>query len=164
MLSQGEPPGRAVASARVMIMKKYIHYGPEPFDRDLIEPIRNRQYFTKPWGGLWASPVDAEFGWKQWCEQENFARHRFGHSFIFTLSPEAKVLTISSSLDLHDLPLAGDSLLDEVQLDFEELVRQGYDAVELELSRDGKLYWALYGWDCDSIVILNRDVIVEVSE
>ena len=145
-------------------MKKYIHYGHEPFDRSLISPIRNRDYFTKPWGGFWASPVDAPFGWKQWCERENFAQHRFGCSFTFTLSPEAKVLTISSTLDLRGLP-RGDTFgldLGMVCLDFEELVKQGYDAVELELSRDWELYWALYGWDCDSIVILNRDVIVEV--
>lgn len=140
-------------------MKKYIHYGHESFDRDLIQPIKNRQYFTKPWGGFWASPVDAKFGWKQWCERENFAQHRFGYSFTFTLSPEAKVLTISSTLDLSGLPLTGPSLVDEVQLDFEELLRRGYDAVELELSRDWELYFSMYGWDCDSIVILNPDVI-----
>lgn len=145
-------------------MKKYIHYGAEPFNRDLIVPIRNRLYFTKPWGGLWASPVDAPFGWKQWCEREGFALDRFVHSFTFTLSPEAKVLTISSRLNMHGLP-RGDSLgldLGMVCLDFEELRRQGYDAVELELSCDWELYFALYGWDCDSIVILNPDVIVEV--
>lgn len=148
------------------MQKTYIHYGYEPFDRDLIQPIRNRDYFTKPWGGFWASPVDAEFGWKQWCEREQFALDRFVHSFTFTLSPEAKVLTIGSTLDLHGLP-RGDTLgldMGMVCLDFEELLRQGYDAVELELSRDWELYWELYGWDCDSIVILNPDIIVEVKE
>ena len=146
--------------------KTYIHYGHEPFDRGLIQPIKNREYFTKPRGGFWASPVDAEFGWKQWCEREHFALDRFVHSFKFTLSPEAKVLTIGSKLDLHGLP-RGDTFgldLGMVCLDFEELVKQGYDAVELELSRDWDLYWDLYGWDCDSIVILNPDIIVEVEE
>lgn len=89
--------------------------------------------------------MDAPFGWKQWCEREAFALHRFGYSFTFTLSPEAKVLTISSTLDLHGLPHGGNFGLDlgMVCLDFEELLRQGYDAVELELSRDWELYWEL---------------------
>lgn len=148
------------------MQKTYIHYGHEPFDRSLIQPIRNCEYFTKPWGGPWASPVDAPFGWKQWCEREEFALHRFVHSFTFTLSPEAKVLTIGSTLDLHGLPHGGNFGLDlgMVCLDFEELLRRGYDAVELELSRDWELYWKLYGWDCDSIVILNPNIIVEVTE
>lgn len=145
--------------------KKYIHYGHKNFDREKFGNIRNYKGFTKPYGGFWASPVDAEFGWKEWCEREDFRECSLGCSFTFTLSPEAKVLYIDDVGKLNGLPEAEyEFALSEWRLlDFEKLLEQGYDAVEMNLSSDGRLYWALYGWDCDSILILNPD-IVEVLE
>ena len=46
-----------------------------------------------------------------------------------------------------------------VYLDFEEMLRNGIDAVYVEISSDNRLYWALYGWDCDSIVVMNPAVV-----
>ena len=28
--------------------------------------------WNKPYGGLWASDINAKYGWKSWCEDENF--------------------------------------------------------------------------------------------
>ena len=145
--------------------KKYIHYGHKHFDRTLFIPIRNCPSFTKPHGGLWASPVDAEFGWKEWCKQEDFRECNLNNSFTFTLSENARVLTILSVAGAKCLPQVRNefALPWWVIPDFEKLVEQGYDAIELKLSNDWGLYQALYGWDCDSIVVLNPDVIMEVS-
>jgi hypothetical protein len=146
--------------------KKYIHYGHKSFDRNRFAPIRNRRCFTKPDGGLWASPVDAEFGWKQWCDENEFRECNMKNSFTFTLTPEARVLRIDTTGVLDALPQIKDefSYPGWCQLDFEKLLEQGYDAVELVLSANYQLYWTLYGWDCDSIVVMNPDVIVEVSK
>ncbi len=52
-----------------------------------------------------------------------------------------------------------------ITLDFEELSKS-YDGIELHLSEEetedifNGLYWKLYGWDCDSILIFNKDIIV----
>ena len=46
-------------------------------------------------------------------------------------------------------------------LDFEKLSKE-YDAIEVFISKDEQLYWDLYGWDCDSILIMNSDIIEEV--
>ena len=46
-------------------------------------------------------------------------------------------------------------------LNFERLLADGVDAVEVEID---KLYYALYGWDCDSILIMNPDIIVDIKE
>ena len=54
------------------------------------------------------------------------------------------------------------SAVEWVFIDFEKLAEQGWDAVEVKISNDMRLYWALYGWDCDSILIMNPDVVVEV--
>ena len=45
--------------------------------------------------------------------------------------------------------------------DFEKMKENGIDAIFVEISNDHRLYWALYGWDCDSIVVMNPDIIVE---
>lgn len=154
-------------------MKRYIHYGHDRFIPEHFTPIRNRQYFSKPFGGLWASPVDAEYGWKDWCEAENFRECREDNSFTFTLAPVARVLYVAGRSDLKGLPRTGDmeSILGGmydvdnpyslVSLDFERLRNDGWDAVEV--TDINRLYWALYGWDCDSILVMNPDII-EVVE
>lgn len=150
---------------------KYIHYGHVEFDKGIMfVPIENVEYFTKPRGGFWASPVDSQYGWKEWCESNNFCTSRLCKSVTFALSDNAKVFHIRSVDDLENLPrqnLELDVGVDMVYLDFERMADLGYDAVELHLSEelpdshgflDG-LYWKLYGWDCDSILIMNPDVV-----
>ena len=55
--------------------------------------------------------------------------------------------------------------------DFEKCIDQGIDAVELCIYGDEydcddyfELHNSLYGWDCDSIVILNPNAVIPVSD
>ena len=68
-------------------VREYIHYGSKKLHK--IKPIKNQPYFPKPEGGLWASPVDAPFGWKEWCEREHFRKNSEENSFKFL--PKQKV-------------------------------------------------------------------------
>ena len=43
-------------------------------------------------------------------------------------------------------------------LDFEKLAEQ-YDAIKVSISSDYRLYRALTGWDCDSILIMTPDIV-----
>lgn len=143
----------------------YIHYGHKQFLRSNFREIKNRK-FTKPHGGLWASDVAAEYGWKTWCEDNQFRDCTEENAFYFNLAPETNVLHIRSLEDLEDLPANRDGqswLLKAKCLDFEMLKELGCDAIELHLSSDYRLYWELYGWDCDSILILNPEVVEEVT-
>ena len=119
----------------------------------------------QPKGGLWASDVEAEYNWKDWCEEEEFRDCKEKDSFSFVLSDNAKVLYINSVDDLKLLPKADDkfgiNFSSWILLDFEKLA-ETYDAVEVSISSDFDLYYQLYGWDFDSIVVMNPDVIVEV--
>ena len=156
------------------MMKEYIHYGNKSYDPEKFNEIKNRKScIPKPIGGMWASAVDAQYGWKQWCENNDFRECNEDNSFKFTLSEDAKVLHIYNTKTLEDLPMQEleewqiSSITKTYYLDFEKL-KEEYDAIELHLSEeeidedfnfmDG-LYYALYGWDCDSILIMNPDII-----
>ena len=42
-------------------------------------------------------------------------------------------------------------------------MRQGVDAMWVDISADRDLYMELYGWDCDSIVVFNPDIIEQIE-
>lgn len=151
-------------------MERYIHYGADAFDPKKFLPIKNAVWGrNKPEsGGLWASRTDAKFGWKDWCESEEFHLGRLRQKFTFTLSDDARVLHLFSVDDLKKIPKSKKTLFHASWIipDFEKAM-ETYDAIELHLSEEVRddpyadgLYYALYGWDCDSILIMNPDVII----
>lgn len=152
--------------------KKYIHYGHEKFDRKLFAPVRNGTKLNKPDGGLWASPVDAERGWYEWCKSNEFVLGRLKTSFEFELSQNARVLKLTPD-NVWDLPEDKNGFFRRTprgerdffsmveSVDFEALARE-WDVLECSLTEYPELYWSLYGWDCDCILVLNPEVIVDV--
>lgn len=161
-------------------MKTYIHYGNDHYDPNMFCMIANDPNFTKPYGGLWASPVDALFSWRDWCCDEKFNLHTLKKHFKFTLKETANVLHIHSKEDLKDLPVIENRYSElgdgRVFLDFEKLLENGIDAIEVYIQADrwnhalstnysshDTLYWKLHPWDCDSILIMNPDIIVPLE-
>lgn len=142
-------------------MRTYIHYGHTSFNKDLFTKITNEVPMSKPKGGLWASDINAKYGWKDWCKSENFAECNKENSFTLTLSDSANVLYIKSVKDLENLPKAQNKFgfTSWIVLDFEKLA-ESYDAIEVNISSDYNLYYKLYGWDCDSILIMNPAVVI----
>lgn len=145
--------------------KKYIHYGSAAFDPEMWHDVKNGGNITKPTGGLWASPIDAEFGWREWNAESHFKKCYKENSFIFSLSERANVVRIHTMSDLDKLPQIEreypptvTAIVTMIAVDFEKCVEEGIDAIELCTLENG-LYWALYGWDCESIIILNKDII-----
>lgn len=154
----------------------YIHYGNIHFDPTIRFPMKNKEHpWVKPNGGLWASRVNASFGWKDWCKSENFRDCDKAVSFLFQIKDESKVYRISTLEDLKKLP----SLYQEYELDpltnyyidFEKCLSMGIDALELcwygeewENVSNGDLHFKLYGWDCDCILVLNPDAVMEISQ
>lgn len=144
---------------------KFIHYGSPVFDPKLFTPAKNRKFpDSKPEykTGLWASPVDSEYSWKDWCESENFRECANDNAFIFELHPNTRIYTINNIDDLNAIPQVCEKCW--VGLDFEALSKD-YDV--LHLTADGFLKTRLieqtlstYSWDCESIVVLNAGVII----
>lgn len=106
---------------------KYIHYGSKHFEIDRFKQIKNEPLFTKPIGGLWASKVDDNYGWKNWCKRNRFRIDELEDYFIFTLKEDTRILEINSIKDLESLPKC--KKIDEfdflnigwIFLDFEEI-------------------------------------------
>ena len=145
----------------------YIHYGSRHFDPKRFVPVANISFWIKPRGGFWASRVDAPFSWKDWNEDSNYMSCIASNAVRFTMD-NARVLVIRSLEQLMAVAVIygtveENGLSGQVRLDFERL-KSVCDAVEVFISADQRLYWALYGWDCDSVVVLNPDVIKEVLE
>ena len=146
---------------------KYIHYGCNHFDINKFLPIVNQDHdWTKPkQGGLWASQVDTEYDWKQWCISEDFHIDRLNTYFTFELTPDARICHLRTCYDLKKLPELQPIVVSSYyKIDFENAMKT-YDAIQLHLSEQPEydykedLYFKLYGWDCDSILILNPSVI-----
>lgn len=150
--------------------KIYKHCGSEFFDRNKFVDIRNKEGWVKPEGGLWASCVDDDYSWEQWVEGNDYRKDYYKSShFLFKLNSD-KILTITNHNQLFHLPQQRNddanyltNLTDWIFLDFEEL-KEKYDAIDVKISKDYELYHYLMGWDCDSILVLNPDVIEEVEE
>ena len=152
--------------------KVYIHYGSTSFEKSLFNKIENKPW-VKPRGGLWGSPIDSPRSWKRFVESNedmDFKDIRKGFKFI--LDDNANILHIYSVNDLLDLPKIDNRELLMIWLDFEKLVEDGYDAIELHLSEEKidynnhiigeSLSCKLYCWDCDSILIMNPDIIIQI--
>ena len=148
----------------------YIHYGSTEYDSSKFQPIKNKDILCKPEGGLWGSPVGCAYGWKEWCESSQFTECNESNSFKFGISDNANILRISSVSDLDGLPRFEKQFISFsswIVLDFEKMLLDGVDAIELNISGDESedaldcLYFKLYGWDCDSVLVMNKDVIIE---
>lgn len=154
--------------------KRYIHYGARAFDDQQFVPISNVFLSNKPNGGLWASPVSAKQPWSKWCKRSMGVECKTDEYFKFQLTKCANVIHLFCYDDVMRLPMQENKEIESLNLsllksnaypDFEKLKNQGVDAIEYHLSEDTStdwflnLYQALYGWDCDSILILNPKII-----
>lgn len=146
----------------------YRNYGNgSSFDPTLWKDPENGGLLIKPaTGGLWASPIDSVWGWKDWCEAEDFLDTSKQEYFDFYLSDDARVYTINTPTDIRIFkytifPFRPDYHI--LAIDFEG-ARKDYDAIFLsELGERTTRFsdpFSFYGWDCESILILNKEVII----
>lgn len=161
-------------------MKTYITYGMgNKFNRELLPKVEDLDIrctiMNKVPGTFWGSPVDAEYGWKNWCEDNDYDYTSLtkDNSFLWTLKPEAKILYIESLDDIEKkvpfVRLAIYVELEKTYIDFETIIKE-YDAMELcsDNGAIGHMFVSdkelcFNSWDCDSIMVFNRDMIVPIE-
>lgn len=141
-----------------------ITYGcSNTFDKDKFDPIKNRDHM-KPYGGLWASPIATDYGWKDWCELTSYR----SLDTQFTFLCEGRILKID---DIHDLSqiywrkLCRVTWISEYVPDYEKMAVAGIDAIWLTKNGQDVSRFSepcnLYGWDCECILIMNPNIIDE---
>jgi hypothetical protein len=138
---------------------KFIHYGDNIFDKDLFMSIKDPNW--KPRYGFWASPINAKYGWKDWCIENNDSYFNENESFTFTLTSDARILTIDNT-DSVDKLLNTLRYIDWFDYYDFELLTCNYDAILFIVSNDWRIYEKLYSLDCycDSLLVMNPDIIV----
>lgn len=153
----------------------FIHYGDDHFDRDKFNYVKNASIEEIGWKPafctcLWASPIDDPDGWHDWCEANRFRLDRLSKSFKFKLKKGSRVLEV---ITLDDLTNFLHTFCDQDELkhpivDFESIA-QFYDALFVKIYTDDcedfqqQAYWQLYGWDVDSLLIFNPDIVEEIN-
>lgn len=165
----------------------YIHYGNDHYEKKEVD-LSTKGFITKPLkAALWGSPEDAGYSWKDWSEDQEWNLDALEKSFKFKLKGGSKILFIRSEKDIDELdenlktntnvdnyfPKYTSvfsilrSIMDSITpenystIDFSKLRENGIDAVEIEFN--GYTHDAFYGWDCDSICVLNPDAVEEVE-
>ena len=169
---------RLNAPRKVELPKYWIHLGNAALSPYYFGEISNCYGFTKPSGGLWASPLALHNNyvsdWHECSEMMGFTIPP--EACVFEFKKDARVFIIDSQPDLMKLfQIVGDYT--PVELDFEltrmktldfEKASKLYDVIYL--TERGQLTtrlpienpsYNLYGWDCESCVVLNFDVIAK---
>ena len=142
---------------------EYIHYGSDRYFPERVhEEVERFDCCYKP-SGLWASRVDAYFGWKEWCEYESFNTESLNRNFKFTLKDSAKILHLHSMEDAMEIlkinEIYGSTTF--YKLDVEKLY-SNYDGVELHISEDFNNFRrnnVFNMWDVDSICVWNSEIV-----
>lgn len=160
-------------SIKELLTGEFITYGFH-IDTAKINPISDKVWpgLEKPKGGLWASPVNSVFGWKDWCRSEDFRTDRLKTWTKFKISPKAKILVINSYWDLVDIAKKyAEESPDNYNrvLKFKKMQEDGYSGVFLTYrghlenhfvwDRESPISFALNTWDCESIVLFDPEVI-----
>lgn len=158
--------GKHYLQSDIMCNLTVVHYGGKKYQPHLIKPIENHGW-VKPDGGLWTSPINSNWGWKDWCLSENFRDCNEANSFKLKFKPDAKIMIIDSLKDLLDLPKCnidyGVNFKKEYP-DF-ELLATMYDAIWLTEKGQHETHLSfpisLYGWDCETVLIINGECCYE---
>lgn len=139
-----------------------IHFGHSRYDEKRFEPVSDHN-FVKPSGGLWASPIDCEYGWKEWCEENNYCDCDLSKSFVVNFT--GRTLIINGLKDLKQLPW-----IDTRGLCFplfQPLVHCGIDAVYLTAKGQWETRFThpknLYGWDCACVLLISKQCVSAVT-
>lgn len=150
-----------------------VTYGSQKFDPDLWEDVKNRNRI-KPKGGLWASTIEHE-GWKNWCQDNeywgdfDFTIEKFFTKYIGNTVIIDSLGDMEYKLEWYQID--PDSAFDFYAIDFEKMLNDGVDAIYLTPKGQLETHMPegcrgrdLYGWDCESIIIMNKDCISELKQ
>jgi len=139
-----------------------IHFGSARYDPLKFNQISDIPFRNKPHGGLWTSPVDSKYGWREWCEYESFGEL----NNFFQVQFNGTVLKIDSAEDMEKLSWIECDNMHFVSFQTLCGIEFIYDAIHLTVNGEKKTRdsrpKSLYGWDCESVLVMNPKSIKAV--
>ena len=143
------------------MLKTYIHYGSSVYDKNRFMPVCNCPWNKpKPHTCLWGSPTDSQNSWKNFCVSENFRTNSLREHFTFRLVHPERILFIH---DEKSLGILKQYTKNGFYIDFEKIYADGYSGIEVSITDFGILTpHILLSWDVDSIVMFDKDEIIQV--
>ena len=165
--------------------KKYLentvfsHYGEDFFRPDRVQKIDFYQnHLNKPKiGGIWLSPKESEYGWKEWATVVEYKHFRDKYRWDVKLKTDAKIICCLEEKDLLNLPTS-DLFVDGIYacsyIDYGELIRRGYDGLFLSFQLlantklqgkhiEGSPIPTFRYWDCESLLLFGTRCIQHVN-
>lgn len=151
-----------------------VHYKDKEFNKKLVKGIKNsekRYYLNKPEGGLWTSPIDSEYGWREFLREGNLGSggKRLEHYVLFKLkdSIKRKLFIVNSEEDVLLLPRI--MINNYILVDFERLANMGYSGlwltwkgqVETRYTRPAGIEF--YGWDVETVLLFSMNGVEEAK-
>ena len=146
---------------------RYRHFSKDPDLRKkpLEIQISGSRMGAKPHRGFWFSDED-NYGWKAWCESEEFRLDSLAWEYPVSFAPGARVLTLKTPAEVEGLDEVWGreipGLRGYFNLDYEGLADLWDVLIISPYQRSLWLSWYL-GWDCASGVAL-RDGIVRLGK
>lgn len=157
----------------------FISYGTTEYDSTQIKPInidKNSKELqiglsrNKPLGGLWASPLNSDNSWGEWCSDNSFRLDTLSKHFIFKLNKNSNIYVIDDINDLIEISTIT-NIIGQKSINIPYLV-QNYDGVFVTSKASHKLRQTpydmnlndLYSWDVESICIWNSNIIIPIEE
>jgi len=132
---------------------------------NITNPWKGDGNFIKPIGGLWCSPVDSKFGWRDWCKCESYDSIDSKHKVILDVDISHFII-IDKQEDTNKL-IWHEVIREHYAINFEKMKEKGINGIYLtEEGQYNTRYIypkGLYGWDCESIVILNESSIISAK-
>ena len=141
---------------------RFIHYGSEKFDSDrFVKPTNRSPLWVKPLdGGLWASPVESEDNWRNWCVDNDIFLDRLEKSFEFNIRPNSEILYLRNKEEISKAYRDGYLTHPRENLFYPnfELISVYFSAIFYK--HNNETHYPLYGWDCDSLLVLNKNIVI----
>lgn len=153
--------------------KRIIDRGLEkciPYSEFMVQRRRDMGNTNKPHFGLWASPVDSERGWRNFCMGGGWNLDNLRDKFLFKLSPDSKIYVIDNTEDLDAISAFGFDNNGWKTIDFRRLLDDGYDGLYITEYATGihdnsnTMLKGLELWDVESICVFNKDVIIPIDD
>lgn len=153
-----------------MIKKWIFIHRRNELDKNKFTPVTND--FIKPDGGLWIAPYteNCEFSsaWEEFLINDIGLNTKGYKGTIVSIKPNAVIVIVDSVQDLINI-LENYSythpILSARFIDFEKLSKD-YDAIYLTEKGQYETRLSdpnLYGWDIESMLVMNFDIIEEES-